>query len=303
MMRPDKGMIAAVLALLVLGGIIVWRMNADATASEPENELAAPSTPLTLEQLEAQAEADPDNSQGWQRLGLAQFQSNAFDEAAAAYEKATSADGESAVLWSSLGEARVMASEDDPMPPAAVEAFERALALDAGDPRARYFMAVRRDLSGDHEGAIGDWLALLADTPPGAPWETDLVRTIEQVGAINQVDVSGRIASASAARDILPGDALAAEAQAARGPTTEQMAAAAALPAGEQQSMAESMVARLAQRLENEPSDVDGWVMLMRSYRQLGREGAARDARDSALAANPANRKEIESAAEILGVN
>lgn len=303
MMRPDKGMIAAVLALLVLGGIIAWRMNAAAPADTAEEDIAADSAPLTLEQLEAEAQADPDNPQGWQRLGLAQFQSNEFEKAASAYERATQADDESAVLWSSLGEARVMASPDDPMPPAAVEAFERTLALDPGDPRARYFMAVRRDLSGDHEGAIGDWLALLADTPPGAPWETDLVRTIQQVGAINEIAVDARIASASGARDILPGDAMAAERQAARGPTTEQMAAAAALPASEQQNMAEGMVARLAQRLQNEPGDVDGWVMLMRSYRQLGRDGAARDARDSAIAANPDKRDEIESAAEMLGVN
>ena len=72
------------------------------------------------------------------------------------------------------------------MPPAALEAFRKAAALDPKDPRARYFLAVEKDLAGDHEGALTAWLALLAETPPGAPWEADLERTIEQVGNVAQ---------------------------------------------------------------------------------------------------------------------
>src|SRR3546814_14962798 len=60
---------------------------------------------------------------------------------------------------------------------------------DLKEPRARYFLAVKKDLAGDHRGAIDDWFALLADTPQGAPWEPDLRRTIEQVGAIHQIEV------------------------------------------------------------------------------------------------------------------
>src|SRR3546814_10904696 len=78
------------------------------------------------------------------------------------------------------------------MPAAASEAFDKAIALDAKDPRARYFLAVRKDIGGDHRGAIDDWFALLADTPRGAPWEADLRRTIEQVGAIHKIEVAGR---------------------------------------------------------------------------------------------------------------
>jgi cytochrome c-type biogenesis protein CcmH len=67
--------------------------------------------------------------------------------------------------------------------------------------------------------------------------------------------------------------------------------------------MAESMVARLAARLENEPGDVEGWIMLMRSYQTLGREGEARTALRSALAANPRDRARIEAAAQTLGIS
>jgi cytochrome c-type biogenesis protein CcmH len=67
------------------------------------------------------------------------------------------------------------------------------------------------------------------------------------------------------------------------GPSQEQIAAASSMHPAEQQQMAEGMVARLAGRLEREPGDVEGWIMLIRSYQTLGREGRrARRARQGA---------------------
>jgi cytochrome c-type biogenesis protein CcmH len=62
------------------------------------------------------------------------------------------------------------------------------------------------------------------------------------------------------------------------------------------------MVARLAARLEREPGDVAGWVMLMRSYKTLGRDADARAALRRAVAANPRRKVEIETVAKGLGV-
>ena len=302
MKLPHRGTIAATVALALLAGVVGWRVLGSADTA-PEAPAGDAGTPPTIEALEAAANANPDDAQGWQRLGLALFGESRFAEAATAYERATVADPESPILWSALGESLVMASSTDPLPLAAISAFERALALDSGDARARYFMAVRRDLTGDHAGAITDWLALLADTPPGSPWEADLIRTIEQVGAINEIDVAPRIASASAARDILPAEALAGPAAAGRGPTAQEIAAASAIPPTQQQDMAEGMVARLAARLQTQPSDPDGWIMLMRSYKQLGRDGDARSARDRGVAANPAAAAQIGEAARMLGID
>ena len=296
-----RGNLAALAAFAVLAGVIGWRVLASdgPSAASDLAEEGGMSVPVTLEDLAARAEADPDNAENWQELGLANFGVNRFDEAVAAYERAVAVDPDSAVLWSSLGEARVMASQGDPLPAPAMEAFRRALALDAADPRARYFLAVEKDLGGDHEGAITDWLALLADTPPGAPWENDLVRTIQQVGAINEIAVEERITSAAATRNLLPEGAL----PQGRGPTQDQMAAAANLSPNEQQSMAEGMVAQLAARIEAQGGSVDEWIMLMRSYQQMGRLGEARRTRERALAAHPDAADAINSAASQLGVS
>lgn len=296
-----RGNLAALAALAVLAGVVGWRVMANGTESASDTEAAdnGVSTPPTLDQLVQQAEADPDNPVAWQELGLAYFGSGLFAEAVDAYERAVEADAESAVLWSSLGEARVMASEDEPLPPPALEAFRQALSLDGSDPRARYFLAVEKDLAGDHEGAIRDWLALLADTPPGAPWETDLVRTIQQVAAINEIDVEDRIASAASTRDLLPANAL----PATRGPTEEQMAAAASLSPDQQQAMAQGMVQQLATRIDAEGGSVDEWIMLMRSYQNMGRLGEARRTYERAVAAHPDSVTQITDAATELGVS
>ncbi|WP_120077241.1 tetratricopeptide repeat protein [Aurantiacibacter odishensis] len=292
------GTIAAVAALLVLAGVIGWRFLASPEEPVAETE-AGMSTAPTLDDLRARAEADPANAQAWHELGIALFGANRFAEAAEAYEMAVQADGDAAELWSSLGEARVMASENDPMPAPAAEAFRMALSLDAADPRARYFLAVEKDLSGDHVGAIADWLALLADTPPGAPWENDLVRTIQQVAAINDIDVDERIATAASTRDLLPANALAMP---TRGPTQDQMAAAASLSPGQQQAMAQGMVQQLADRIEAQGGSVQEWVMLMRSYQQMGRLGDARRTRDAAVAAHPDATNQIAEIANQLGI-
>ncbi len=253
----------------------------------------------SIEQLEAQADAKPDSPEILQRLGLAYFEAGRFADAARAYERATRASPDDALLWSALGEALVMASERDPMPADALAAFQKAIALDPSDPRARYFLAVKRDLDGDHEGALADWLKLLEETPQDAPWREDLVRTIEQVGKINKIDVSARLAAAEAKS---PEPVAPVAAQAIPGPTAQDLANASQIPPGEQQAMAEGMVARLETRLKNEPDDVNGWVMLMRSRMVLGEPAKARQALADAVKVNPARADFLKQQAETLGV-
>ena len=293
--RIGGGGLAAIAALAIAAAAIGYRLI-DTERQQPADTAAHPGDPLA--ELERRAKAEPDNASAWQELGFAYFELGRFAEAVDAYQHATGADPDSALLWSSLGEALVMASEHDPMPAQAHQAFRKAVALDREDPRARYFMAVEKDLAGDHAGAIADWLALLADTPPGAPWEADLRRTIEQVGKIRSIRVDQRIAAVEAARPEAP-----PAVQAIPGPTQEQLTAASSLRPAEQQQMAEGMVARLAARLVGQPGDVDGWIMLMRSYQTLGRKDDARGALARALAANPRERSRLEVAAQTLGIS
>jgi cytochrome c-type biogenesis protein CcmH len=276
---------------------VALKSSASAGGADAANAIAA---------LEARTAKDKTDVEGWQLLGWSYFEAGRYTNAAAAYRTAATLAPDKAVYWSSLGEALTMASAQDPMPNEAAAAFEKAIKLDPKDPRARYFMAVRRDLAGDHQGAIGDWLALLKDTPKDAPWETDLVRTIEQVGQINKIDVATQIAAVSKNRTALvsrPSAAMGSIAAAPiPGPTGADMAAAAKLPPGQQQAMVETMVNGLEAKLAKNPANVDGWIMLMRSRMTLGETVKASAALKQAIAANPTAREKLMREAEVLGV-
>lgn len=306
-LRSMKGAWLALAAVVALAAAATWRLAGDDIAAwlsgAGGGEQAATTGDPDLDRLLAATEATPDSAEAWQQLAFAHFIRNQFAEAAEAYRKATDLAPQSAVLWSSLGESLVMASESDPMPALALAAFRNAAEIDGRDPRARYFLAVARDLGDDHAGAIDDWLALLADTPPGAPWETDLIRTIAQVGQREGLDLQPRIDQALATRSDLP-DAV--QPQVAMpgipGPSQEQLAAASSIPPSQQQEMAQAMVARLAARLDTNPKNVDGWIMLMRSYRQLGQDDRARAAYARALETNPEAGAQLRAAAGTLGM-
>ncbi|WP_375291267.1 tetratricopeptide repeat protein [Qipengyuania sp.] len=303
-MAGKAGVLALGIALAALVAALAFKGGDSDSESEPTTAAAEPAD--TIAGLEAQVARNADDEAAWRALGFARYDAGDYWGAAEAYERATALDPENAVLWSALGEARVMASERDPMPPAALVAFRKAAALDPKDPRARYFLAVKRDLDGDHAGAVDDWLALLKDTPRAAPWEADLRRTIQQVGKINGIETQSRLAEIGGNA----GDTVLAEAAAPvltagaaiPGPSQQDIAAARAMSPSQQHEMAEGMVASLEAKLRANPGNVDGWVMLMRSRATLGQPDLALKALADARAANPGAAARLSSEAKVLGI-
>lgn len=297
--RLGWGLLAA--ALVLAAASIGYNIYEGSAGKAPESASQGEGEP-DLVQLRAIAQASANDPRAWSNLAYAHFERGEFAEAAEAYRRALAIDDTQSGLWSARGEALVMASARDPLPAEALAAFEKALALDPKDPRARYFLAVKKDLDKDHEGAIAAWLALLADTPPGAPWEADLVRTIQQVGQINGIAVAPRIDAANQARSAsAPAAALAAPN--VRGPSAAEMAAAGSMTPAEQREMAQGMVAQLEARLQQSPDNLDGWVMLMRSRMNLGESAKAKAALEAAVKANPAEAAELRRQAAALGIN
>jgi cytochrome c-type biogenesis protein CcmH len=83
-------------------------------------------------------------------------------------------------------------------------------------------------------------------------------------------------------------------ANAARGPSAEQMQAAKAMPPEQRTEMIQGMVESLAARLKDQPDDVEGWRMLARSYRVLGEKAKAAEA-----AKQVADRRTGDTAAQL----
>jgi cytochrome c-type biogenesis protein CcmH len=250
-----------------------------------------------LAALEAGTQPNPDDWAAIAQRAARYFDIGQFDKAEQAYGEALALAPGNASLWSARGEARVMAGRHEPLPAAALSDFETAIRLDPKNPRARYFLAVKQDLAGDHQGAINSWLALLADTRPGAVWEADLRRTIEQVGRINAIEVNERLTKVRQPAPKAPPTIAAIP-----GPSAEDLKRASAMRPTDQRKMAEDMVARLETRLRGDQSNVDGWIMLIRSRMTLGQPDRARAALTAATGANPAAERRLREQAEIMGV-
>lgn len=302
--------IAALLALGAVAVQIYRSMNDDSAPVSPvaatESE-TAPSVEEVIAGLEKKLQDNPDDAESWRMLGWSYFETGKFAESATAMKRATTLDPDNAEYWSMLGEALVMASDGQQVPADAADAFRNALKHDAGDPRARYFLAVQKDISGDHKGAINDWFALLEDTPADAPYAADIRRVIGQVAEKEGIDVAARLAKVAPAAPTggMSTDGPAVATAAIPGPSSQQMKEAAALPAGQQEAMIANMVDGLDKRLQANPKDANGWIMLIRSRMQLGQTAQARQALDRGLAAfrnDGAEAKRIREAAAALGV-
>ena len=247
-----------------------------------------------IAQLETQMQQHPDNAEGWRMLGWSYMQTGRNAEAATAYGKAAAIDPKNAEYLSAQGEATVLASSGT-VTPDAQTAFRKAVAADPADPRARYYLGVARDQSGDHEGAVNDWIALLKSAPQGAPWAGEVRGFLEKAAAQNRISLAGRLPPmVNGPVDSGP-----------RGPTQEQMAAAQTMSEGDRQQMIQGMVGGLAARLKQNPRDLAGWQQLIRARMVLGQaseaQAAYRDA-NRAFAGSPGDQQSLRQAAQQLGV-
>lgn len=250
-----------------------------------------------IAQLESQMQQHPDNAEGWRMLGWSYLQTGRNEKAAEAYGKAAALDPKNADYLSAQAEATVLVAQGT-VTPIAQGLFRKALAVDPADPRARYYLALAKDQSGDREGAMNDWVALIRSAPADAPWLPDVRGMVERVAAERKIDLSGRLPPAAAS-------AGPAAAPAPRGPTPEQMAQAQSMSEGDRAQMIQGMVSGLAARLKQNPRDLAGWQQLMRARMVLGQTArAAADYKDArnAFAGSPAEQQALRQAAEQLGV-
>ena len=227
--------------------------------------------------LEAKLAANPDDADGWSLLGRSYMVTERYRDAVAAYDKAIAMVPDNLQLLAARGEALVLAA-DGMVSPAAVEDFRAVNRQQPLEPRARYYLGLARSQAADPAGALEWWIALEADTPPGAPWEALVTQRIDELGAEAGIDVANLRATEQATRSERP---------AMPGPSADDVAAAQQMSTEDRAAMVQSMVDRLASRMEEEPDDLDGWVRLARAYGVLGKTEEAKNAQANAARLAP----------------
>lgn len=274
--------IIAFIALLLLPISLYAALGSPSIPDQPAYARAArPPDHASIAALVGQVEEHlakyPNDGAGWQVIAPVYMRLGRYDDAAAALRKSLALNGETATRDSDLGEALVAAA-NGVVTDEAKKQFERAVARDAREPKASYFLGLADEQDGNRDAAAAKWRALLKDAPADAPW----------LGFVRQ----------SLAR-------VTGEPVPAAGPTAQDMAAAGNMPATQRDAMVRGMVEKLADRLHADGGDVDGWLRLVRAYVVLGDQakakGAAADAR-RALAAHPDRVKQIDDLAKSLGL-
>jgi cytochrome c-type biogenesis protein CcmH len=128
--------------------------------------------------------------------------------------------------------------------PRAEEVFDSVVAERPNDGLAHYFLAIAAEQREDSERALEHLEVTLGDSPPDAPWMAE--------ARARYVALQTRVSPGQRDEGVVP------------------------------PGSPEEMVSRLAGRLAKAPDDLDGWLMLVRSYTVLGRHDDARGALDSA---------------------
>lgn len=234
-----------------------------------------PPVATMIARLEERVAADPEDREGWLRLGRAYELSENPAKAAEAFGRAVALDGGDAELQAAFAEAQILAAEGV-VTPKARSALERALALEPGNPRARFYQGLALLQRGERSQALELWAGLIGDTPADAPYLAML-----RARATALAEELGRDAA-----EVLPEPAPAAMAD-ARGPGSEPADAAQEGASEEQAEQIRGMVEGLAARLAEQPDDAQGWRMLARSYGVLGERAKAAEAAQRAASLLP----------------
>jgi cytochrome c-type biogenesis protein CcmH len=232
-----------------------------------------------VSQVEAHLERNPDDARGYEVLAPVYLRLGRFAEAITARRKLLALNGENAERQSDLGEA-LAAAANGIVTAEAKTAFDRALALDANELKARFFVGLAAEQDGDRTTAAATWRAMLEHAPTDAPWVPMVREALARVGGAPAIAASP-------------------------GPSAEDVAAAGSMSEKDRGDMIRGMVARLADRLKENGSDLEGWERLLRAYMVLGERdkayAAAADAK-RALAGDPDKLRRIDDMIKSLGL-
>jgi cytochrome c-type biogenesis protein CcmH len=238
---------------------------------------ADPTQPLDnlVAQVESHLEKNPTDGRGWLVLAPVLAKVGRFDDAARAYRNAITYSGETSERRADLG-AAIAGAANGIVTADAKKEFDRAIALDPQEVKARYFLGVAAVQDGRTADAAKMWQAMLANAPADAPWRGLVQDALTRVGGTEP--------------------ALA----------DSDLTAAKGMSAADRSTMIHGMVDRLATRLKQNGNDVEGWLRLVRAYMVLGDQDKARSALGDArhaVGSDPAQLRTLNEGLKNLGLD
>ncbi len=265
---PKKVGVAAAIFLAFAAGLyaLMGSPGTPAVTSSPRQEAAnqqVDNTGMTLgqalEQVRTHLEDNPRDMEGWRVLA-------STARSVADYVTAAQAYGELAQMnpdepnWRANELEAYIAHAGGQLTPAARLVLAALIDKAPDHPAGQYYLGLAQVQSGNEAAARATWTALADRSSADAPWMPQLRQQLSALGVAPP---------ALSDRDIAVVDAMSEE---------------------EREAFMASMLARLEDRLDSDPSDTRGWLMLARSKLALGDREAAITALESGIAANPGEK-------------
>jgi cytochrome c-type biogenesis protein CcmH len=277
--------IAALVALPLGAGALYLSIGSPGVPGQP---LAARQNDSIEERLAARIaeevaylQRNPNDGERWEMLAYVFMRLGRFEEGLKGRRNALRLLGSTPDREADLGEALLMVNKGV-VTAEAKEAFQRAIAKEPSQVKARFFLGVSAEQDGRRDEAIKIWSDMLASAPPNATWVDAVRRMLVRVGATPP-----------------------APSTPAPGPSAADVEAAARLTPEQRSEMIRGMVERLADRLKREGSDLEGWQRLVQAYLVMGDRDKARaaagDAR-KALTAEPDKLQKLNEFVKGLGL-
>jgi cytochrome c-type biogenesis protein CcmH len=135
---------------------------------------------ILVRRVEAHLEKNPEDGRGWELLAPVYLMSGRFEEAVKAQRNVQRLLGVTPQRDAALGEA-LTAEAGGKVTPEAKEAFARAVAGDAKNSKARFFLGFAAEQDGDRATALKYWRALAAEPVSNDPWRNEAVRRMQEL--------------------------------------------------------------------------------------------------------------------------
>jgi len=273
------------------------------SADTPDTTQAAGIVDL-IQRVEARLRENPEDGKGWNAIAPVYLRLGRYADAAHAFAEANRLEGESVRRLTGFAEATLMAENGIVTEPVR-RATLRVLELEPNKIEVRVWLALAKEQDGDLPAAAAEYREILTKSAADAPWRQAVVDRLALVekkiaGVPDEPKPSAAAPSAEAAP---PAAAATSPSQA---PTASETAPdVAAMSPAERDAFIASMVGRLAERLEKDGKDLDGWLRLARAYKVLGKDDEARGALKSArthFTAETAALAEIDKAEQALSL-
>ena len=282
---------AALAGVIAIGSAGLYAKYGTPTLSDQplEARLSAPPSqqPLAIQisNTEHRLRADPDSAADWADIAPKYFRTMQFDKAAHAYRRAIRLGGQDEEKLLGLFEALVYSNEGN-ISAEARTVLDTATAKYPKSLRGRAWLAIRNTQEGKKAEAEQIYREMLSENPPGG-WKGLIYK---QLAALNE--------DSDAPAPANPQPSAKAPAM-SKAPQVSKAPKAAEAPAANQAPPLDAMVERLAARLKQNGADLNGWVMLIRSYSILKQPDKVQEAAESArkqFASDPEALKKIDAA-------